>query len=82
MSTEARVIALMARVFQSRPGSIGAESARETVEGWDSLGHMNLCLALEEDFNVRLTDRDVTSMHSVGDIVKVVDALSPPAARR
>ena len=39
-------------------GSIGPDSSRDTIESWDSLRHLNLILALEEEFGVTLPDED------------------------
>jgi acyl carrier protein len=81
MTTEARVIALMASVFQVRADRIHATAAKPDVEGWDSIGHMNLCLALEDEFRVRFTDRHVTGMNSVADVVRTIDELMQSQAR-
>ncbi len=71
----------MARVLQTPAGAIRADSTKDSVEAWDSLGHMSLCLALEEEFGLSFTDQHVTSMTSVGDIVRVLDHLMASGAR-
>jgi acyl carrier protein len=35
------------------------------IEPWDSLAHMNLITSLEEEFEIRLSDNDVTDMLNV-----------------
>jgi acyl carrier protein len=42
------------------------------VEGWDSLSHINLVLAIEQEFGISLTTRDVRSMKNVGDLLQLV----------
>ena len=42
------------------------------VEGWDSLTHINLILAVEKEFDIALTTRDVRSMKNVGDLMQLI----------
>jgi acyl carrier protein len=35
---------------------IGDETSTDTVANWDSLNHLNLVLAIEEQFNVSFTE--------------------------
>jgi acyl carrier protein len=72
---EERVQQVLARVFELPAGSVDASASQDTMERWDSIGHMNLCLALEEEFGVSFDDRQVTSMTSVPAIVQVVSSL-------
>ncbi len=44
---------------------ITEDSSPDTVEKWDSLKHMNLILALEEEFDVQFSDDEVVEMLSV-----------------
>ena len=49
----------------------------ETVEAkdlpaWDSLKHITLILAIEEEFDVKFTTREVTSLWSVGRILEAL----------
>jgi len=57
--------------------SLTADSSTATVEAWDSLKHMNLVLALEEEFGIRLTDEQIMKMVTVGAIVGTVTELAP-----
>lgn len=70
-----KIKSIMAKVFGLSSGEISAESSNETIERWDSLGHMNLCLALEEEFGIELDGDSVASMSTYSDVVKVVAAL-------
>ena len=45
--------------------SLTLESSASSVESWDSLRHMNLILALEQEFGVRFDDDQVVKMLSV-----------------
>jgi acyl carrier protein len=42
------------------------------IEGWDSLTHINLIVAVEKEFGVRFTTAEVTALKNVGDLTDVV----------
>jgi len=48
--------------------SVTLESSPDSVETWDSIFHMNLILALEQEFGVRFADDQVVRMLSVEQI--------------
>ena len=59
-------------VFGVDQASINESSSPESIEGWDSMGHVNLVVALEENFNVSIDIDDVMDMGSVGKIRKIL----------
>jgi acyl carrier protein len=63
---------LVSQVFGAEPGSIDASSSPESVEGWDSMGHLNLIAALEKRFNVSIDIGDAMEMVSVRRIREIL----------
>lgn len=61
---------IMAQVFQIDTETITADTSPETVERWDSLKHMQLIMALEDEFGVEFPDEAIPEMLSYG----VIDA--------
>lgn len=53
---EAKLKHTIAGVLGIPETDIGEETTIDTVEAWDSLKHLNLVLALEEQFGVSLTE--------------------------
>ena len=51
-----RIKNVMSAVFEVSPYQINYESSPDTIETWDSLKHMNLIIALEEEFKIQFTD--------------------------
>ena len=51
-NNEVRLKQVLANVFGEESESINDESSIDTIENWDSLKHLNLILALEEEFEV------------------------------
>jgi acyl carrier protein len=41
---------------------VSEDSSPDTISGWDSLAHMNLVLALEEELGVEFTDVQIVDM--------------------
>jgi acyl carrier protein len=64
--------ALVSQVFGAEPDSIDASSSPESVEGWDSMGHLNLIAALEKRFNVSIDIGDAMEMVSVQRIREIL----------
>jgi acyl carrier protein len=57
-----KIGSVMAIVFEVGIDSINEDSSADTIETWDSLRHMNLILALEEEFNVVIPDEEVGNL--------------------
>lgn len=72
-STTDRVMRIVAAVFQLNAASIGPATGSGSVEAWDSLGHLNLMLALEQEFGRPFSIDEMGAMTSVGKIVDVLD---------
>ena len=62
----------MGDVLDLDPHSINGDTAMDSVESWDSLTHINLCLSLEQDFQVSFTVPEMEAMLSYEDIVRVL----------
>lgn len=63
---------LVAEIFNCAPGQVTAESSSETIEGWDSLHHLNLILALEERYAISLDPLEAAELTSVAAVVAAV----------
>lgn len=42
------------------------------VPGWDSFKHIEIIMAIEGEFGIKLTSREVDGFKRVGDLVKIV----------
>jgi acyl carrier protein len=63
-----RLCRTIAAVLGVDAEAIDDASSPETLESWDSLNHLNLVMAIEEEFNVELTPDDTLEMRDVGRI--------------
>ncbi len=48
------------------------DTTARDIEGWDSFRHIEIMLAVETHFNVRLTSRDIDEVDCVGDLVNII----------
>lgn len=61
-------------VFDDPDLVVDAATTANDVEGWDSLSHLNLILAVESRFKVKLTQKELLTLKHVGDLEKAVAA--------
>ena len=64
MLNEEKLKQVMAAILEINAGEIDSDSSMDTVKNWDSLRHMNLVLALEEEFAVQIPDEDAGNITS------------------
>jgi acyl carrier protein len=55
---------LIATMLNVDTTTINEDSSMDNVPSWDSLRHMNLVLALEEEFKVTIPDEDAGNITS------------------
>lgn len=54
----------MSQIFEIDPQSIDSSSSPENVERWDSLKHMQLIMALEDEFGIQFPDEKIPDLVS------------------
>ena len=59
-----RIKNVMSAVFEVSVDKINDNASPDTIESWDSLKHMNLIIALEEEFNVEFSDSETVELLS------------------
>jgi acyl carrier protein len=67
---------VMAAVLRVPAAQIGPDASTDTIPAWDSLRHMNLVLALEQEFGVSIPDEDAANLSSYGLIKLVLNELT------
>lgn len=72
-----RVLQIVSDVLDEPIGQLSGGSSPNTVDKWDSLNHMNIVLALEEEFSVEFTDDQIMKLLSVDAIVAALTEMAP-----
>ncbi len=62
MDNEIKLRYVIASVFQIDANAVNEDSSVDSIETWDSLTHLNLVLALEQEFNVSLTEEETVEI--------------------
>jgi acyl carrier protein len=70
IKTKAR--ATLARTLKTEPEKISDDASQSDLASWDSVKHMNVVLALENDFGIEFGDAELPKLTS---LPKLVDAI-------
>lgn len=73
---ENKVKQIMGQVFRVDPAGIDDKTVQTGIGTWDSLAHMNLIVALEEEFGVQFQDSEIVQMTSYPAILDRLKALT------
>lgn len=69
-----RMIPIFQDVFDDDTLMVQASTAASDVDGWDSLAHIRLIVALEQAFQVRFRAAEVSRFQRVEDVVASIIA--------
>jgi acyl carrier protein len=63
-----KIISVSQKVFGLE--QIDENASQHNVEKWDSLGHLNLVVALEEEFDVSFEPEEIAEMQDIKTIIR------------
>ena len=69
---ENEALTWIADIFQEPVENINAETPRDKIPGWDSLGVLSLMAEIDETFDILLEDEDLENLKTVNDILDVL----------
>jgi len=64
----------MALTFGIQPADIPDDAEIGVLEHWDSLGHVELMVALEQSFHVEIPTSAMINLQSLDEIVRYLEA--------
>ena len=59
---ENKIKNIMSSLFDVDINEINEDSSPDSLDNWDSMGHMNLIVALEEEFRILFDEDEITEM--------------------
>jgi acyl carrier protein len=68
-----RVRTIAADVLQIPANQITPHSSTENSEAWDSVNHLNLILAYEQEFGIQFEPEEIDKMVSIEQIVNMLE---------
>ena len=68
-----RARAALARVLKANPDAIADNASQTELAEWDSVRHMNVVLALENDFGIEFDDAELQTLTSLPLLVAAIE---------
>lgn len=59
-------------VFDDESITVGEETTAEDIDDWDSFEHINLVVAVEDEFSFKIPMGKVVTMKNVGEMVDII----------
>lgn len=59
-------------VFDDTSIKVKDETTSEDIDGWDSLEHINLIAAVEQEFGMKFSMGQVVTMKNVGEMADII----------
>ena len=59
-------------VFDDESITVNENTTSSDIEDWDSLEHINLVVAVEQEFGIKFNMGEVTTMKNVGEMVELI----------
>ncbi len=59
-------------IFEDPDLVVTPETNAKSVPGWDSMAQVKVLMAVEEEFDVRFSSREMDKLRNVGDLVAAV----------
>lgn len=67
-----RLTSVFRNLFANQRLTLSRATTAKDVDGWDSLMHINLIVAVEGEFRIRFTSREITGLQNVGELIDVI----------
>ena len=76
MDTLEQLNGIFRQVFDDDSLVVSRATTANDIEEWDSLTHMNLVMAVEQQFGIRFALGELKSLRHVGDMIDLIEKKS------
>jgi acyl carrier protein len=73
MTIEEKLTGIFRMVFDNEDITLRPDMTANDVDGWDSLAHVNLILAVEKGFGIRFSQKELLTFKNVGDLLRSIE---------
>ncbi|HVN81862.1 MAG TPA: acyl carrier protein [Terriglobia bacterium] len=73
MTTEENLNQVFRTVFDDTTIQIRPDMTANDIEGWDSLSHVNLILAVESAFGITFGQKEILSFRNIGHMMRSIE---------
>jgi acyl carrier protein len=70
--TQDETLAWLAGVFEEPIDNLRPDTPRDAIGGWDSLGVLTLMADLDERFDIRVSEKEMSAMTSVQNVIDLL----------
>ena len=74
MTTMERLNAIFCEVFDDDDLKIAPQMTANDVDGWDSLSHITLIVAVESAFKIRFSQKELLTFKNIGDLLNSIES--------
>jgi len=74
MTEQERLNQVFQLVFEDDTIQIRPDMTANDIEGWDSLSHVNLIVAVESAFGITFGQKEILSFKKIGDLMQSIEA--------
>ena len=67
-----RIANVMSAVFEISQDQVEDDTSPESIKSWDSLKHMNLVIALEEEFGIEFNNEEILKIPNYKSLVSML----------
>ena len=67
-----RLNEIFRNVFDDDDIVVDRDTTADDIDDWDSLEHIRLIAAVEREFNVKFTMKEVSAMKNVGEMMDII----------
>lgn len=71
-TVKSRLTAVFRDVFDDDDIELTDDTTADDIEAWDSLEHITLISAVEKEFKMRFTMKEVSGMKNVGEMMNII----------
>lgn len=71
-SINERLNEVFQNVFDDEDITVDRDTTADDIEDWDSLEHIRLIAAVEREFGVKFTMKEVSAMKNVGEMMDII----------
>jgi acyl carrier protein len=71
--TEEAVADIIRDVLDQPDVKLTRDTTADSVEGWDSLNHINIVVATEQRFGIKFKTAEIETLRNFGDFVDLVE---------
>lgn len=72
MEIDERLKDIFRMVFENETLDLTAATSANDIEDWDSVAHISLIFAIEEEFGFQFSSKELERMRNVGDLQTII----------